>query len=99
MKTVIVLIILACAALLMWFAVPAQAASCGPFDIVLRQWAAKYKEIPVAGDFKGTVKIILFMSPEATWTIFYVRPDGLACFQASGNDWESFKPEKPGVKS
>ena len=84
------------------FTAPANAQSygmCGQFESVLKQWASRYKEIPVAGDVKGPIKFILFISPQATWTVFYVRPDGLACMGPQGNNWETFKPEIPGEKS
>ena len=99
MKYRITPIILALGALLMWFASSAHAATCGEFKNILIQLATKYQEIPVAGAVSNEPKVVLFVSPTATWSIFVVYPNGVACMNASGQNWETFKFETPGEKS
>jgi hypothetical protein len=70
----------------------AAGGSCAKFDKILTSMALRFSEVPVAGDVHAAPHVLLFMSPAATWTIFTVNAEGVACAQASGTRWESFKP-------
>lgn len=65
---------------------------CAPYDQVEAKLAAEYRETRiqqgVVGD--GRAMLVIFASPDgATWTAVMVRPDGLACMAAAGDDWQT----------
>lgn len=101
MKTLIVLIILALGAVLMWFAIPAHAAfGCGNFDLFAQSLAKKYNEAPtgigIAAD--GNLIYVIFTSPAGTWTAIGKAADGSACIVAAGRDWQNIKYKAPETK-
>jgi hypothetical protein len=60
----------------------------------------KYQEVTVAsGVARGGQTIIeIYVSPSGTFTIIESRADGIACFLATGTDWQAL-PVVVGEKS
>ena len=88
------LILLAC--LLSWSAVAQE--SCAPYDQVAAKLAAEFHETRVQQGIVGEGRALLaiFASPNGeTWTAVMVRPDGLACMAAAGQDWQTRSDPAP----
>ena len=80
-------------------ALPALAQeNCAPFDQVEAQLAAEFHETRVQQGIVGEGRALLaiFASPNGeTWTAVMVRPDGLACMAAAGQDWQTRSDPAP----
>lgn len=88
------------AALAAVIAIPAVAQeNCAAFPEVASALVAKYGEgIVGQGLYQGTI-LQMWANPETgTWTIVIVRPDGIACIPASGDNWEAVEPEPAGLR-
>lgn len=72
---------------------------CGPYDVGVKRLKDQFHEVPVATGMAGPRLVIqLFVSPSGTFTIMSVRPDGVACIVAGGDNWEQTAPtEDKGV--
>lgn len=83
----------------------AQAPACGAYDQIVKQIGApKYGERKVArGETKigaegGKIALEVFASPKGkTFTIILIRPDGLACIIAAGDNLKTFPLPVEGV--
>jgi hypothetical protein len=80
----------ALAALLVPSTLSAQPA-CAPYDDVVQQLAERFHEHPVAwgADQRGVVAQIFATDDGKTWTLVFVRSDGVACLVAGGVNWRS----------
>ena len=90
--------LIACLLLLAPIAATAQEQPrCAPFDQVAAMLAAEYQETRVAQGIVtgGEAMLALFASPQGTWTVVFVRDDGMACFAAGGNDWQERNDAAP----
>jgi hypothetical protein len=64
------------------------AGPCYPRDAIHAQLAERYGERPVGvGVMAGQLVELLVRPDGASWTILVIRPDGLACPAAAGEDW------------
>jgi hypothetical protein len=68
---------------------PAAAQVCSPYESVRRALFEQHGESAVgAGHDDRDVVVQLFATSDgATWTLVIVRPDGIACLVASGQEW------------
>jgi hypothetical protein len=76
---------------------PAGAAGpCYPRDAIHAHLAERYGERPVgAGVTAGQLVELLVRPDGASWTILVIRPDGLACPVAAGEDWTGASAPTP----
>jgi hypothetical protein len=64
------------------------AGPCYPRDVIHAQLAERYGERPMGiGVTAGQLVELLVRPDGANWTILVIRPDGLACPAAAGEDW------------
>jgi hypothetical protein len=77
---------------------PAGAAGpCYPRDAIHAHLAERYGERPVGvGVTAGQLVELLTRPDGASWTILVIRPDGLACPVAAGEDWTGVSAPTPG---
>jgi hypothetical protein len=93
------------AALIIWLAVgvePALAApQCDQRGNVLRGFAEKYREAPVALGVTsgGNLIEVLATGDGATWSLIITDPQGLTCLVASGEGWRTSIAVLPGSES
>src|SRR5215813_11012441 len=78
--------------------IAASAASpCYPRDAIQAHLAERYGERPVGiGVTAGQLVELLVRPDGASWTMLVIRPDGLACPVAAGEDWTDVKSAAPG---
>ncbi len=83
-------------ALLLGTPVMAQQPTCGPFDDIQKDLAAKYGEKPlfVGLDDRGGLLAIFLNKASETWTALVIRPDGQGCFIGAGNAGQFLLPEE-----
>ena len=84
------------------FCASASAAQvCAPYESVRRALFEQHGEAVVGtGRDDRELVVQLFATPDgATWTLVIVRPDGLACLVASGQEWRSIAGRPPGRES
>jgi len=76
---------------------PASAASpCYPRDAIHAHLAERYGERPIGiGVTAGQLVELLTRPDGASWTILVIRPDGLACPVAAGEDWTGVSAPTP----
>src|SRR5262249_36631800 len=76
---------------------PAHAAGpCYPRDAILAHLAERYGERPAGtGVAVGQLVELLTRPDGASWTILVIRPDGLACPVATGEDWTDVSEPAP----
>ena len=78
----------------------AQNRVCGPIDEISKRLKEHYSEMPVNAGLTGTNEkasrsvIILFTSPDNSWSIVEVNQKGFACLRAGGTSW-GIKPPVP----
>lgn len=71
--------------------------ACGDRADVVEQLRAKFGEVPRAiGLTRGGAVIELFVSEEGSFTILLSFPNGRACLQATGDQWEELSCKPPG---
>lgn len=77
---------------------PAGAAGpCYPRDAIRAHLAERYGERPAGVGLAGGLLVELLTRPDgASWTILVIRPDGLACPVAAGEDWKAVNEPAPG---
>lgn len=87
------------AAALLLLASPAlaQQAPCGPVDVVLKALEDNAKEVPtgMGRDERGFIAI-LTLSPDGSYSVLGIRPDGVACLLSTGQGWEAVKSAPAG---
>src|SRR5262245_38416211 len=72
------------------------AGPCYPRDAIHARLAERYGEQPAGiGVAAGQIVELLTRPDGATWTILVVRPDGLACPVAAGEDWKAVGKPAP----
>ena len=71
--------------------------NCDAYDSIVKHLSKNYQEsrAATAVTANGVVMEVL-SSPEGTWTLIMVWPNGRACFYASGDGWRLVKQE-PGT--
>ena len=72
------------------FSLPAQAQLiCAPFSSFTENLARNYGEKQHGRGLmaNGELLVLLENSATGTWTMFRVRPNGLACFLTAGENW------------
>ena len=76
---------------------PASAAGpCYPRDAIHAHLAERYGERPLGVDLAAGQLVELLTRPDgASWTILVIRPDGLACPVAAGEDWTDVSEPAP----
>ena len=76
---------------------PAGAAGpCYPRDAIHAHLAERYGEQPVGVGMTAGQLVELLVRPDgASWTILVIRPDGLACPVAAGEDWTDVSEPAP----
>ncbi len=76
---------------------PASAAGpCYPRDAIHAHLAERYGERPAGiGVTAGQLVELLVRPDGASWTILVIRPDGLACPVAAGEDWTDVSEPAP----
>ena len=64
------------------------AGPCYPRDAIRTHLAERYGERPAGVGVAAGQLVELLVRPDgASWTILVIRPDGLACPVAAGEDW------------
>jgi hypothetical protein len=64
------------------------AGPCYPRDAIYAHLAERYGERPAGVGVAAGQLVELLVRPDgASWTILVIRPDGLACPVAAGEDW------------
>lgn len=80
-------------------ALPVSASAAGPCyprDAIHAHLAERYGERPAGvGVAAGQLVELLTRPDGASWTILVVRPDGLACPVAAGEDWKAVGKPAP----
>jgi hypothetical protein len=72
------------------------ATPCYPRDAIQAHLAERYGERPVGIGVATGQLVELLVRPDGTsWTILVIRPDGLACPVAAGEDWTDVKGPAP----
>jgi len=76
---------------------PAGAAGpCYPRDAIHAHLAERYGERPAGVGVAAGQLVELVARPDgASWTILVIRPDGLACPVAAGEDWTDVSEPAP----
>ena len=70
------------------FVSPASAVECAPRDQIKEQLAHDFDERPVAmGLSTAGAALVIFASPNGTWTTAIVTPQGAACVVDVGEGW------------
>jgi hypothetical protein len=78
------------------------AGPCYPREAIHAHLAERYGERPAGvGATAGRLVELLVRADGASWTILVIRPDGLACPVAAGEDWTdlSAPAAEPGESS
>lgn len=70
--------------------------ACGPRAAVIEQLGQKYGETRRYAGLTDSTEIFEIWASEETgsWTILKTTPNGLACFMAVGEGWESETPKQ-----
>ncbi len=85
------------AALLLASPALAQQGPCGPVDVVLKSLHDEAKEVPagVGRDVRG-VMAMMTPSPDGSYSMLVIRPDGIACVLSTGEGWTPVEGKPPG---
>lgn len=85
------------AAVLAAISLPASGqGACVPRDVALRNLSKDYGEAVIARGIAGNGGLmaeLLVNETTGTWSIIAVQPSKMACFIASGDGWQTVKPE------
>ena len=76
----------------------AQQPPCGPVEVVLKALYDEAKEVPagMGRDERGFIAV-LTLSPDGSYSVLGIRPDGVACVISTGQGWEAIA-RKPADK-
>ena len=67
----------------------AQGPQCGPKLEVATQLAQRFGEVPIASGIAFNNSMKFFGNPKTgSWSLIFIRPDGMACVLAAGEDLE-----------
>ena len=67
----------------------AQSPQCGPKMAVASQLAQQFGEVPIVSGISLNNSMKFFGNPRSgSWSMIFVRPDGIACVLAVGEDLE-----------
>jgi hypothetical protein len=67
----------------------AQGPQCGPKLEVATQLAQRFGEVPIATRIAFNNSMKFFGNPKTgSWSLIFIRPDGMACVLATGEDLE-----------
>jgi len=74
-----------------------QQAPCGPVDVILKALEDNAKEVPagMGRDERGFVAV-LTLSPDGSYSVLGIRPDGIACLISTGEGWKPVEAKPPG---
>ena len=73
---------------------------CGDRAGIVKSLASKYGEAPVSMGVAANGSLLqVLASPDGeTWTVLLIRPSGIACIMATGENWGAADPSPPGNK-
>jgi hypothetical protein len=78
----------------------AEAAQCGPRDLVTGSLNQQFQESRQAIGLSGQAMIVeLFVSASGSWTMTGTNPRGVTCVIAAGEAWQAEKPKVIGLNS
>ena len=67
----------------------ADVAQCGPKKAVAAQLAERFGEVPIVSGISSNNSMKFFGNPRTgSWSMIFIRPDGVACILATGEDLE-----------
>ncbi len=67
----------------------AESPQCGPKMAVAKQLAQQFGEVPIVSGISLNNSMKFFGNPRTgSWSMIFVRPDGIACVLAVGEDME-----------
>ena len=67
----------------------AESPQCGPKKAVASQLAQQFGEVPIVSGISLNNSMKFFGNPRTgSWSMIFVRPDGIACVLAVGEDLE-----------
>lgn len=95
----VILVILALVAMFLGSIKEADAQSvCGDYEEITDKLEASYQEYRHGLGLAANGSVIeIRVSETQTFTIIIVRPDGLTCLMAAGENWEGIKKPTPGL--
>ena len=75
----------------------AQEPACAPLDQAEAYLAAEFQETRIAQGVMagGRAMLMLYASPQGSWTAVMVTPDRLACQVGDGTDWQTRSDPAP----
>ncbi|MCF1502890.1 hypothetical protein L0F51_03805 [Afifella sp. H1R] len=74
---------------------PAVRPNCNEAGAMMLDLAMRYGETPLVRGTIGPRRMVTLVNPDTgTWTVIVIRPDGLACQVASGEDWDVIRGER-----
>jgi hypothetical protein len=69
---------------------------CYPHESIVALLAERYGEHPVGAGVASDHLVELLIRPDgASWTILVIRPDGIACPVAAGENWTGMAAPAP----
>jgi hypothetical protein len=67
----------------------AEVVQCGPKQAVAAQLAERFGEVPIVSGISLNNSMKFFGNPRTgSWSMIFIRPDGVACVLATGEDLE-----------
>ena len=67
----------------------ADVSQCGPKQTVAEQLAGRFGEVPIVSGISMNTSMKFFGNPRTgSWSMIVIRPDGIACVLAIGEDLE-----------
>jgi hypothetical protein len=73
----------------------AQEAACFPAAQIAQALLNGHQETPTGlGVAAGGNLMVLYTSPEGSWTVVVENPSGIACLAASGEGWQAVEAEQ-----
>ena len=67
----------------------AEVSQCGPKQTVADQLAGRFGEVPIVSGISKNTSMKFFGNPRTgSWSMVVIRPDGIACVLAIGEDLE-----------
>lgn len=74
-----------------------QQMQCAPIDAILSALEANVKEVPAAmGKDERGFAAMLTLSPEGSYTLLGLGPDGIACVLSTGSGWKAIASKPSG---
>jgi hypothetical protein len=78
----------------------AEAAQCGPRDMITASLNRQFQESRQAVGLSGQAMLVeLYVSASGSWTMTGTSPRGLTCVIAAGQSWQAEKPKVIGLNS